>query len=463
MQIRQSGHAPHGLKTLLLSGLCALWGMAAPVAMAQSSCPVAAQWQNASLSQLSALVEACDDNAFFQAYRGAVLLANGQTEAAAVVLEKALLLNPDLPGAQLDYAQALAQIGLKGSARAILREVLQRPDIQPALKSQLSPAQNASTKLGSLVSEPDWQWLGLLQSAYGHESNLNSATHTDTLTLYLSNGPVTLGLTDNAKPVAGSAFKSSAALQGQWKGQSGQAMLLNALLSTKTGAASVGGNNQSAEAALKYSVPMLAGPASGVWQVALGGTQFWLGNQTAYADQGTQLKFLWEALGGSCKWAPAIGQIDQRFPQSGSLNGVYSYGRLDWVCSSAKDQETHIAVGGGKDVAQDASRPGGNRTRKDVLVRHEQILPVAWWPAATGQLSAWARYAQSQDKRPYSELLGDLKSNTHRTDVGLAYWVPMAKQWRIGANLEATSQKSNNTLFNLKNLVFYVGLRWANE
>ena len=437
--------------------------MAAPEAMAQSTCPAAAQWQNASLSQLAMWAEACDDNAFFQAHKGAVLLAQGQTEAAAVALEKALLLNPDLPGAQLDYAQALAQIGLKGSARALLREVLQRPDIQPALKTQLSPAQNASNKPGSLMSEPEWQWLGLLQTAYGHESNLNSATHTDTLTLYLSNGPVTLGLTDNAKPVAGEAFKSSAAVQGQWKGMGGQEMLVNAQLSNKTGAASVGGNNQSAEAALKYSLPMLAGAASGVWQVALGGTQFWLGNQTAYADQGTQLKYVWDAMGGSCKWAPAIGQIDQRFPQSGSLNGVYSYGRLDWVCAGAKDQETHIAVGGGKDVAQDASRPGGNRSRKDVLVRHEQIVPVSWWPSATGQLSAWLRYAHSQDKLPYSELLGDLKSNTHRTDVGLAYWVPVAKQWRIGANLEATSQKSNNTLFNLKNSVFYVGLRWANE
>lgn len=463
MQIRQSGRATHGLKTLLLSGVCALWGMATPAAMAQSNCPAPAQWQNASLAQLAAWAEACDDNALFQAHRGAVLLAQGQTEAAAVALEKALLLNPDLPGAQLDYAQALAQIGLKGSARAMLREVLQRPDIEPALKSQLSPSQATNNKHGSLMSELDWQWLGLLQTAYGHESNLNSATHTDTLTLYLSNGPVTLGLTDNTKPVAGEAFKSSAAVQGHWKGVGGQEMLVNALISSKTGAADVGGNNQSAEAALKYSLPMLAGVASGVWQVALGGTQFWLGNQTAYADQGTQLKYVWDAMGGPCKWAPAIGKIDQRFQQSGILNGVYSYGRLDMVCTGGKGQETHIAVGGGKDVAQDASRPGGDRNRKDLLVRHEQIVPVAFWPVASGQLSAWLRYAQSQDKLPYSELLGDLKSNTHRTDVGLAYWVPVAKQWRIGANLEATSQKSNNTLFNMKNSVLYVGLRWANE
>lgn len=463
MQIRLSDRVHRGLKTLLLFGGGALWGLFAPQALAQNTCPAAAQWQNASLAQLAAWAEACDDNAFFQAHRGAVLLSQGQTEAAAVALEKALMLNPDLPGAQLDYAQALAQIGLKGSARAMLKEVLQRPDIQPGLKQQLSPAQDAPALAGKLMAEPELQWLGLLQTAYGHESNLNSATHTDNLTLYLSNGPVTLGLSDNAKPVAGQAFKSSAAVQGVWKGQGGQEMLLNALLTSKTGAASVGGNSQSAEAALKYSVPVLAGAASGHWQIALGGTQYWLGNQTAYTDQGTQMKYVWDTPGSSCKLAPALGQIDQRFPQSVSLNGVYTYGRLDWVCGGTKDLETHIAVGGGQDVAQDGTRPGGNRSRADVLIRHEQIVSVAGWPALTGQLSAWVRYAHSQDKLAYSELLGDLKSNIHRTDLGLAYWVPVSKQWRVGANLEATSQKSNNTLFNLKNSVFYVGLRWANE
>ena len=60
----------------------------------------------------------CDEQATCQAQRGAQLLAQGRVEEAAIALEKALLLDPNLPGAQLDYAQALAQIGLKGSARA---------------------------------------------------------------------------------------------------------------------------------------------------------------------------------------------------------------------------------------------------------------------------------------------------------------------------------------------------------
>jgi tetratricopeptide (TPR) repeat protein len=286
-----------------------LLGMFAPSAWAQAACPAAAVWQQASLERLSQWAEACNESAFFHAHWGAVLLAQGQTEAAAVALEKALLLNPDLPGAQLDYAQALAQIGLKGSARAMLKEVLQRPDIQPTLKAQLLPAQTASA--GALAL--DWQWSSLLQSSYGHESNLNSATYTDTLTLYLSNGPVTLGLSDNVKPMSGNALKSSAALQGSLKGLGSHVLSLNVAFANKAGAASEGGNNQTAEGAIRYSQPLAAGRASGTWQVALGGTQFWLGNQTAYSDQGVQLKFNWDSLGAACNckaapnalWRPA--------------------------------------------------------------------------------------------------------------------------------------------------------------
>jgi hypothetical protein len=98
-----------------------------------------------------------------------------------------------------------------------------------------------------------------------------------------------------------------------------------------------------------------------------------------------------------------------------------------------------------------------------VLVRHEQIVRMPWIAPITGQLSAWMRYAHSQDSVAYSELLGDLKSSTHRTDLGLGFWAPIEKQWFAGINLEATSQRSNNTLFNLKNSGVYVGLRWVND
>jgi len=80
---------------------------------------------------------------------------------------------------------------------------------------------------------------------------------------------------------------------------------------------------------------------------------------------------------------------------------------------------------------------------------------------AQAQISTWVRYSKSEDRLVFSELLGDLKTSAHRTDWGVGYWVPVQKSWSAGLNLEATSQRSNNTLFNLRNLGVYLGIRWT--
>ncbi len=453
----------------------------------------------------------CDEQAICQAQRGAQLLAQGRVEEAAVALEKALLLDPNLPGAQLDYAQALAQIGLKGSARAMLADVLKRPDIQPTLKSKLAGTQTqeqsslgntgqgisggaatislptASLTTASLTTA--WQWSTLGQAALGHDTNLNSATYTDSLTLMLSNGPVTIGLSDAAKPIAGPAVKTLLAVQGATRAGSGLLSLgelsVSASLSSKSAlqADSLSGikpeRNQTAEATAKYSLPMIAGAASGQWQFSAGGTQFWLSSTSAYSDTGFNVKFSWDqsfqpALKGmlnldgqSCKLAPSLGQTRQTFPLSSSLDGHYTFARMELLCKAA-NYESQAVLGKVQDKALSASRPGGDKQRLDFLLRHERWTSLPWSPFKLvqagqlgGQLSAWVRYAKSQDAQIYSELLGDLKTTTHRTDWGVGFWVPLDKSWSAGLNLEATSQRSNNTLFNLKNSGVYAGIRWS--
>lgn len=439
----------------------------------------------------------CDEQATCQAQKGAQLLAQGRVEEAAVALEKALLLDPNLPGAQLDYAQALALIGLKGSARAMLADVLQRPDIQPKLKSKLTAAQNPPSEASLPSLQSEWQWSKLVQAALGHETNLNSATFTDSLTLMLSNGPVTIGLSDSAKPIAGPATKTLLAVQGSTRAGAGLLALgelsVSASLSNKNALQtdSLTGikpeRNQTAEAVAKFSLPMIAGAASGQWQFSAGGTQFWLGSASAYSDTGFNVKFNWDqsfepgftsVFGGklsledqSCKLAPSVGQTHQSFPLSSSLNGIYSFARMELLCR-AQANESQVVLGKGQDKAtnnamsapQSSARPGGDKKRLDLLLRHEHLVPLAWSPfkpVKAGQLSAWVRYAKSADAQIYSELLGDLKTTTHRTDWGLGLWVPLDKSWSAGLNLEATSQKSNNTLFNLKNSGVYAGIRWS--
>ena len=298
----------------------------------------------------------CDEQATCQAQKGSQLLAQGRVEEAAVALEKALLLDPNLPGAQLDYAQALALIGLKGSARAMLADVLQRPDIQPNLKSKLAGAQNPPSGATQPSPPSEWQWSKLAQAAVGHETNLNSATFTDSLTLMLSNGPVTIGLADSAKPISGPASKTLLAIQGTTRAGAGLLALgelsVSASLSIKNALQtdSLTGlkpeRNQTAEAVAKYSLPMIAGAASGQWQFSAGGTQLWLGGLSAYTDTGFNLKFNWDRTfepsikgifnldGQSCKLAPSLGQTQQTFPLSSSLNGAYTFTRMEFLCKA---------------------------------------------------------------------------------------------------------------------------------
>ena len=427
----------------------------------------------------------CDEQASCQAQKGSQLLAQGRVEEAAIALEKALLLDPNLPGAQLDYAQALALIGLKGSARAMLADVLKRPDIQPNLKLKLAAAQNAPTQAPQPSLASEWQWSTLAQAALGHESNLNSATFTDSLTLMLSNGPVTIGLADSAKPISGPATKTLLAIQGNTRAGVGLLALgelsVSASLSNKnalqtdtlTGIKPE--RSQTAEAVAKYSLPMIAGAASGQWQFSAGGTHFWLGGLSAYSDEALSLKFNWDRTfepvpkglmgveGQSCKLAPSIGQTRQSFPLSSTLNGVYAFARMEMLCK-AQNQESQVVLGSGSDKVLEANRPGGDKKRMDLLLRHERLIALPWSPfkqVQQGQLSTWLRYAKSADAQIYSELLGDLKTTTQRADWGVGFWVPLDKWWRVGLNLEATSQRSNNTLFNLKNSGVYAGIRWS--
>jgi len=436
-----------------------------------AQCPRPEQLQKAFLTELNSFVLACDEVALFHARRGTLLLTMGQIEESAVALEKALLLDPNLPGAQLDYAQALAQIGQRGSARAMLAQVLERPDIEPALKGQLGQlqARPSNTQAHAVQTQAGysvWQWSAMAQTALGRETNLNSATYTDTLTLMLSNGPVTIGLSDSAKPIAGNALKSSLVVQGFTKaGYGGIALGQLSVLASGSNKYALGKagqsldvveNNSTAEALIKYSLPMQAGAASGQWQMAVGGTQFWQGSSSAYSDNGAHLKFSWDTLGQACKLAPSFGASRQHFPLSSSLNGLYSYVRMELGCRE-ETHETQIALGAGFDKASSSTRPGGDKHRKELLLRHERYVGSA---LSQAQLSSWIRYAKSEDRQVFSDLLGNLITSSHRTDWGIGYWVPVQKFWSAGLNLEATSQRSNNTLFNLRNLGVYLGLRW---
>jgi tetratricopeptide (TPR) repeat protein len=422
------------------------------------------------LLKLSPLAEACDMRADFHAYRGALLLTAGWPQDAATALEKALLLNPELAGAQLDFAQALAQQGQRAEARELVRQVTERADIQPDLKQWLrdglAPGALAAATAGTAQATAThaytgWTWAGLVQSSLGHETNLASATHTTSLTLYLTSGPVEVPLADSERPRSGAAFKVLVAAQGVRPLGDGE-LRLNVALQGRRAEGQPVADNQLAEGAAAYALPM--GP--GVMQGSVGAHSFNQRGVYSYKDQAYSLKYEPFMRLADCKGSLALGRTEQRYISSPSLDGNYQHLRLEAACrpqdlaGGEGTAESILGLATGQDTPLDATRPGGIKNRLEVYARHERnlVLPMT---GVQGTLTAWYRYSKSRDEQVFSGLLGTEPTQTRRNDAGLGYWLPVRAGWSVGLDVESTSQKSTNTLLNIKNLSVYGGLRWA--
>ena len=402
----------------------------------------------AALLQTQRLDAACETRADFHAYKGALRLMAGQVAQAANDLEKALLLNPDLPGAQLDYAQALARLGDVHTARQLAEQVTTRADIDPQLRQWL---QGSLSEAPPDRPAPGWAWAQLLQTTAGYDTNLASTTHASAMTLYLSNGPVLVPLDEANRPQGGAALKNVLALQG---GRSlGLAELrLGLALQTRHAAVAAMPNHLLTQLSASYNRP--AGP--GHLQLRWDGHHYRQGDTFSYQDQSLFIKYEQAVPSSSCRWGGGLGTVAQHYAYSPNLDGQYRHVRLDGGCKHPDQSETQWTLGGGQDHADTALRPGGDKRRADWLLRHER----PWGP---GNAYGWLRQTRINDRDRYSPLTGDLVNRTTRTDWGLGYWQPWRGQWSAGVDLESTSQKSSNTLMNIKKTAIYAGLRWTSR
>ncbi|HSH90155.1 MAG TPA: tetratricopeptide repeat protein, partial [Ramlibacter sp.] len=194
---------------------------------APAACPVQPRYplsnDPAQLQVLAAALErvasdpGCLKDASFHAWRGAILVATGHPAEAVESLERALLIEPDLPGAALDLAQAFAQLGDQASATALLDRLRQRNDLpepiriaidqrRAALASQAVAGRNAD---GGTGWHSRWQVSGLV----GYDTNLNNAPFRTEITLTLPD-PVLVTLDPAARPQKGAALLTSALWQG---------------------------------------------------------------------------------------------------------------------------------------------------------------------------------------------------------------------------------------------------------
>lgn len=386
----------------------------------------------------------CDTRADYHAHLGGLLLQDGQFEAAAESLEKSLLLSPEQPGTQLDYAHALALLGDKLSAQHIVKQVSARSDIDPGLRKWLQ-----STRSDDPLAQAQWSLLLLMQTTAGHESNLTSATNARDITLILPNGPVVVPLDPSSKAQKGFALKTLFGLQAQ---SPIGAPDLRLSLAFQTRRAEKTQDNHFAAASATYAMPLDAGQARLRWDIQ----QSQANGKPHFRNQSLGLQYHFAINPTPCQWHVAISSAEQSYASSPELDGRLSQVRLESSCKHTDQSATHWGIGSGHDRAKSEQRPGGNKSRQDWGVRHDRTIGRA----AT---QVWLRQTAQQDSERFSPLLGDLVSANDRTDWGVGAWWPWLQQWQLGFEVESTSQKSSNTLFNIRNLSIYTGIRWQSN
>ena len=408
------------------------------------------------INRLDASAPLCLGDAQFHAWRGAALLGLSRPAPAIESLERALLINPDLPGAQLDYASALMGVGDTRSARELLLQLGNRQDLPPGLRQMLDK-ELAATDPDVLRS----RWL--LTTAAGMDSNLNNAPSATELTLTFPQGALTLPLLESSRPRRGPAALGIVQWQGL-KPQGNQLWLFQADLRARhTGEAET--RYQQADVAATW---LQAQDAPRQWVARVGATQVVFGGQPLLKSFRASMLHQWQGSEGwssQCRPSSGLEFEDRAYPSSRTLDGRYLGVLAAVVCttdmaeapSALGSQLVNLQVRAGTDRANAAERPGANFNRAELRASWEGRY-------ASYKLNSDYGYSRQSDASGYSPLLADnlkrnIKRHTLRAELSRPFDAWPYADWFVSA--EISVQHSNLEAFKSRQTAFYTGIRWS--
>jgi len=441
---------------------------------------------------VQALEGSCLRSAGYYAQLGQLLLLAHHPKEALEALERSLLLEPDAPAVQLDFAVSLADSGDPISAKALVRQVLLRPDLPVELRASLEQVlsegnvranqfgeasgtsgvaisgskdehqKNSSINLSWVPFGKGWQTQGSAQLYYGHDTNLNSASFVNTINLTLPNGTVPLTLDASSLPQSGATEIAATQLitqrvvgdkvllvSGSWMGRN------------PINSPNFGFNNEEFLAEIKPIGGDGLHHRVGIDHFEIGGSDFY--NSASYA--------LWHEsrlnskgilnLNEKLACRARLGAMLERrtYAQDTTQNGVFGAATLGATCSN-DNNEVNLGFVTGKDWASNKERAGGDQRRQE--------LRASWSHAfeASKITMDWNEQWLS-DEAIYSELLGGNNRNTHRksTRVSFQYKFPNKLVMMTGSLFwvsywESQRYSSSVDLFNLKGDSVQTGLKW---
>ncbi len=391
---------------------------------------------------LALLESVCLNRADYFAYRGLVALEQGEAGAAVEWLEHALLLNPDLPGVEVDFARALALTGDRPSAANLAGDLLDRPDLPSTLASWL-PQQFRDWKGAS-----DWISRFGVSTLAGYETNLNSAPQSAFVNITLGSGILQLQLAPQYQPRDGAAIQlGTSGLVGKEFGTDAL-VFIGQLQSRGSGQGDTNYLQGDVAALWKHSMES----KSSLLRLDLIGLNY--GSQDLYHSLRLESDLEWTAT--PC--APSVGLLynSYGYPVSTELGGQSLSLLMGGSCE----------VGGGtlrgqlilgRDLAAGSNRPGGGEGLASMVLGWRHGL-------GRGSLDVQGILGETRDDGPYSPILAaGATRNITREFMRVEYSHPLGRGWEAVAYGEAGHQGSNIPLFSVNSQALYAGVRWMTQ
>ena len=467
--------------------------------------------QDAWIGRLRELEPSCLKSAGFYALLGQWLLVSHQPRDAIEALERSLLIEPDQPGVQLDFAQALAESGSAVIAKALTDQIMKRPDVPLALKEKInefkrveltqkedirgpisdkgSASSGGMSKIVDVGAEEAWGFSGNVQAMFGRDNNLNSASFVNTVNLTLPNGIVPLTLDPSSLPKGGTTLVANSQIIAQRPWGEHQLIMSGSWMGRDTPQdPSLSFHNEEFLASIKPKSDLGWHFKIVLNHFELGASNFYNGLSVTTWNQSEGFGFdpqelssahkknqekddsqdlkavlfnreLTDGDGLKCfnKWGA---EIDRRtYAQDASQNGFYAGLLLGATCKM-KSSQFNLLLQNGVDWASDKFRAGGNQNRQDLRFQWYKTFEKSRAGVEIGQ--QWLR-----DSTTYSDLLGGIERKTQRNSFRISYQYQIPEKLSMIAgdmnwvtSIERQAYRSTIGLFNLRGDSVQTGLKW---
>ena len=413
----------------------------------------------------------CNQNAQHLVVLAWLALEEGDDFRALAQVERAVMLEPQLPGIQLEYALLLSRLGQPSLAQAVVRQLLAQPNVPDGLRQELDTWladplawQRAKPVVATGPSHQSRFYFG-----FGGDTNVNNGLSADRIRLTLPSEVIELPLDKRERAIAGNTVEWGG--EGQWlfgaDSSAGSQALSPPRFGLLLGASGVQpvGRSSYASQSVQLAARAFTGglEQAGLYEtlgrplgleLRIGGS--WYGHERLVQTAGTSLA--WGLDGFDLNWGQAwrcqpelgLGADARRYPNSPVFDHLAFHLAWGTVCA-AKGQELRFGAHANTQQPRN-QRPGGVSRRLGLT--SSLGLPMPW-----GRLTGQLQLEYEADTRAYSALLENgARKETFLALAGLVATVPLTQTTKVYGRLESRRQSSNLPLFSSNSFFAGMGL-----